>query len=94
MFGLHNPYRIYFMKYIIKMLEYPVIVETDGIKIDPEKMIVDKMYYCIYDNKVYIFYKDEEKLTHCYEIDDQTVVQEIVKNPNNLEDVLLKHSKE
>ena len=76
------------------MLEYPVIVEKDGIKIDPEKMIVDKMYYCIYDNKVYIFYKDEENLTHCYEVDDQTVVQEIEKNPNNLEDILLKHSKE
>jgi hypothetical protein len=76
------------------MLEHPVIVEKDGIKIDPEKMIVDKMYYCIYDNKVYIFYKDEENLTHCYEIDDQTVVQEIVKDPNNLEDILLKHSKE
>ncbi len=76
------------------MLEYPVIVEKDGIKIDPEKMIVDKMYYCIYDNKVYIFYKDEENLTHCYEVDDQTVVQEIAKNPNNLEDILLKHSKE
>ena len=76
------------------MLEYPVIVEKDGIKIDPENMIVDKMYYCIYDNKVYIFYKDEEDLTHCYEVDDQTVVQEIVKNPNNLEDILLKHSKE
>ena len=76
------------------MLEYPVVVEKDGIKIDPEKMIVDKMYYCIYDNKVYIFYKDKENLRHCYEIDDQTVVQEIVKNPNNLEDILLKHSKE
>jgi hypothetical protein len=76
------------------MLEYPVIVENEGIKISPEKMIVDKMYYCIYDNKVYIFYKDEEDLTHCYEVDDQTVVQEIVKNPNNLEDILLKHSKE
>jgi hypothetical protein len=76
------------------MLEYPVIVEKDGIKIDPEKMIVDKMYYCIYDNKVYIFYKDEESLTHCYEVDDQTVVQEIEKNPDNLEDILLKHSKE
>jgi hypothetical protein len=76
------------------MLEYPVIVEKDGIKIDPEKMIADKMYYCIYDNKVYIFYKDEENLTHCYEVDDQTVVQEIVENPNNLEDILLKHSKE
>jgi len=76
------------------LLEYPVISEKDGIKIKPENMIVDKMYYCIFENKVYIFYKDEENLTHCYEIDDSPVVQEIIKNPNNLQDILLKHSKE
>jgi hypothetical protein len=52
------------------------------------------MYYCIYDNKVYIFYKDEENLTHCYEVDDVKVVQEIVDNPDDLENILLKHSKE
>ena len=75
-------------------VEYPVIVEKDGIKIKPEDMIIDKMYYCVYDNKVYIFYKDEENLTHCYEVDDAKVVQEIVDNPDNLEDILLKHSKE
>lgn len=75
-------------------MEYPVIVEKDGIKIKPEDMIIDKMYYCVYDNKVYIFYKDEENLTHCYEVDDAKVVQEIVNNPDNLEDILLKHSKE
>lgn len=75
-------------------MEYPVIVEQNGIKIKPEIMIVDKMYYCIYDNKIYIFYKDEENLTHCYEVDDPKVVQELVANPDNLEDILLKYSKE
>ena len=73
---------------------YPIIVEKDGIKIKPEEMTVDKMYHCIYDRKVYIFYKDEENLTHCYEVDDPLVVQEIVNNPDNLEDILLKHSEE
>jgi hypothetical protein len=75
-------------------LDYPIIVEKDGIKIKPEEMTVDKMYHCIYDRKVYIFYKDEENLTHCYEVDDPLVVQEIVNNPDNLEDILLRHSKE
>lgn len=74
-------------------MEYPIIVEKDGIKIKPEEMTVDKMYHCIYDKKVYIFYKDEENLTHCYEVDDTLVVQEIINNPDNLEDILLKHSK-
>jgi len=75
-------------------LDYPIIVEKDGIKIKPEEMTVDKMYHCIYDRKIYIFYKDEENLTHCYEVDDPLVVQEIVNNPDNLEDILLKHSEE
>ena len=75
-------------------MEYPVIVEKDGIKIKPENMIVDRMYYCIYDNNVYIFYKDEENLTHCYEVDDPVVAQEIINNPDNLEEILLKHTKE
>ncbi len=75
-------------------MDYPIIVEKDGIKIKPEEMTVDKMYHCIYDRKIYIFYKDEENLTHCYEVDDPLVVQEIVNNPDNLEDILLKHSKE
>jgi hypothetical protein len=75
-------------------LEYPVISEKDGIKIKPENMTVDKLYYCIYEDKVYIFYKDEESLTHCYEVDDPLVVKEIINNPNNLEDIMLKHSKE
>ncbi len=75
-------------------MEYPIIVEKDGIKIKTEEMTVDKMYHCIYDRKIYIFYKDEENLTHCYEVDDPLVVQEIVNNPDNLEDILLKHSKE
>jgi hypothetical protein len=74
-------------------LDYPIIVEKDGIKIKPEEMTVDKMYHCIYDKKVYIFYKDEENLTHCYEVDDPLVVQEIINNPDNMEDILLKHSK-
>lgn len=74
-------------------MEYPIIVEKDGIKIKPEEMTVDKMYHCIYDKKVYIFYKDEENLTHCYEVDDPLVVQEIINNPDSLEDILLKHSK-
>jgi hypothetical protein len=56
-------------------------------------MTVDKMNHCIYDRKVYIFYKDEENLTQCYEVYDTLVVQEIINSPDNIEDILLKHSK-
>jgi hypothetical protein len=34
---------------------YPVVAEHDGIKLKTEKMVIDRLYYCIYDNKVFLF---------------------------------------
>lgn len=65
-------------------MEYPIVVEKDGIKIKPEEMTVDKMNHCIYDRKVYIFNKDQENLTHCYEVNDPLVVQKIINSPDNI----------
>ena len=48
--------------------DYPVVAEQDGIKIKTEKMIADELYHCIYDNKVFLFYKDDQSLLHCYEV--------------------------
>ena len=32
---------------------YPVVAEHDGIKLKTENMGIDKLYHCIYDNKVF-----------------------------------------
>ena len=73
--------------------DYPVVASQDGIKLKTEKMVADKMYHCIYDGKVFLFYKDEEGLLHCYEVEDPDAVREITANPSEIENVLKKYAK-
>ncbi|MGI0035205.1 MAG: hypothetical protein ACRD98_04990 [Nitrososphaera sp.] len=72
--------------------EYPVVIGKDGIKIRTEKMVADQMYHCIYENKVFLFYKDEEGLLHCYEVENPEAVKEIAANPSDLEIILKKYA--
>ena len=73
-------------------MNYPVQVENEIIKLQPDKMLPDQLYHCIFDRKVFLFYKDEE-LLNCYEIEDPAIVQEISNNPSNIENILEKYSK-
>jgi hypothetical protein len=72
--------------------DYPVLAESEGIKIKTEKMVIDKLYHCIYDNKVFLFYKDEESLLHCYEVENPEAVKEIAQNPSELDNILRKRA--
>lgn len=71
-------------------MSYPVSLIDDGIKLQPEKMEIEKLYHCIYEDIVYLFYKDSDELLHCYEINDKQIVDEIGANPSNLEEILKK----
>ena len=70
--------------------DYPVVISAEGIKLKTEKMQPDQLYHCIYENKVFLFYKDEEGLLNCYEVSDPSAVSEIEKNPSEIEAVLRK----
>jgi hypothetical protein len=73
-------------------LEYPVTVQSDGIKLKPENMIVNQLYHCLFEDKVFLFYKDEEELLHCYEVENADAVREISANPSDIEAILKKYS--
>jgi hypothetical protein len=73
-------------------LDYPVIVQSDGIKLQPEKMMIDQLYHCIFEEKVFLFYKDEEELLHCYEVEDLSATKEILDNPADIENILKRYS--
>ena len=73
-------------------MEYPVVVEPGGIKLKPERMVFDQLYHCIFDDKVFLFYKDEQELLHCYEVEDPSAVKEISSNPSDIENILKKYS--
>jgi hypothetical protein len=68
--------------------ENPVETESEGIKLRPEKMVVDKIYHCFYEDKIFLFYKDEQEFLHCYEVEDPLARKEISENPGQLESIL------
>ena len=69
-------------------MESPVQSESGGIKLRPENMVVDKLYHCIHEDKVFLFYKDEQDILHCYEVEDLSTLKEISENPDCIEDIL------
>lgn len=70
--------------------DYPVAINEEGIKIKTEKMAPEQLYHCIFENKVYLFYKDDMSLLHCYEVEDPDAVKEIIQNPKDIEGILKK----
>lgn len=58
-------------------MDYPIVVESEGVKIRSEKMEVDKLYYCIYQEKILLFYKEQNEMLNCYEIAEKDVVEEV-----------------
>jgi hypothetical protein len=73
-------------------MEFPVRSESGGIKLRPENMVVDKLYHCIHEDKVFLFYKDEQDILHCYEVEDLSALKEISENPDCVENILRKHA--
>lgn len=72
--------------------DYPVVAEHDGIKLKTEKMVADELYHCIYDNKVFLFYKDDQSLLHCYEVQDPEAAREIAEKPSELDSILKRYA--
>lgn len=58
-------------------MDYPVTIEQGEIKIKAETMEVDKLYYCLYKEKVMLFFKDKNDLLNCYEIEEKEIVDEV-----------------
>ncbi len=67
-------------------MDYPVVAEPEGVKLKPELMEIEKLYYCIFQDKVMLFFKDQNELLNCYEIEDKEIV-ETVKKSSSTEDI-------
>lgn len=72
--------------------DYPVVVNEEGIKLKTDKMVPDQLYHIIHDKKAFLFYKDDEGLLHCYEVENPDAVKEIAENPSQLESILKKYA--
>lgn len=70
-------------------MDYPIVVESDGVKIRSEKMEIDKLYYCIYQEKILLFYKEKNEMLNCYEITEKDVIDEVKQSKSNdIENIL------
>lgn len=73
-------------------MDYPIVVESEGIKIKAEKMEIDKLYYCICQEKILLFYKEKNEMLNCYEITEKDVVEEVKQaQSEDIENVLQKY---
>jgi hypothetical protein len=75
-------------------LENPVITTSNGIKLNPEKMVKEELYYCIYEDRVFLFFKDKEDVLHCYEVSDIDTINKIKESPDNIDEILNNLAKE
>ncbi|MEM4391986.1 MAG: hypothetical protein QXG67_04290 [Candidatus Nitrosotenuis sp.] len=64
-------------------MAYPVSSTDDGIKIKPELMEKEKMYYCFHNNKLLLVYKDEQDFLNCYEIEEPEIVSRVTGQTNH-----------
>ena len=67
----------------MKIGMYPITVEEDGVKIKPENMEKEKLYHCVFKNKVLLFYKDDQDILNCYEIEEEELVEKVKTNPKS-----------
>lgn len=65
-----------------------MIINDNGIKLNPDKMLREELYHCIYQNRIFLFYKDNDDILHCYEISDIDIINNIKENPENIHNIL------
>ena len=70
-------------------MAYPISAEKDGIKIKPELMEKEKMYHCIFNDKVVLIFKDQNEILNCYEIEDEQIVSKVKSSKEeDIEEIL------
>ena len=68
---------------------YPISAEKDGVKIKPELMEKEKMYHCIFNDKVVLIFKDQNEILNCYEIEDEQIVSKVkLSKEEDIEEIL------
>jgi len=64
-------------------MESPISADENGVNFKPEKMEKEKLYHCIFKNKVMLGFKDSQDFLNCYEIEEVNLVEKIKKCTNN-----------
>ncbi len=78
------------------VMDYPVSAGDDGINIKPEKMQKEKLYHCIFKDKILLVFKDSQDVLNCYEIEEESLVNKVrdSKNDDEVEKIFEDYVKE
>ena len=55
----------------------PLVANNDGVYVKPELMEKEKLYHCIFNNKIILVYKDHQDFLNCYEVEETDLVERI-----------------
>lgn len=72
------------------VMSYPLSVDENGVKMKPENMEKEKMYYCLHNEKLVLVYKDDQEFLNCYEIEEKDLVESVktCSNPDDIEKII------
>tara|TARA_B100001013_G_scaffold283688_1_gene183585 strand:+ start:261 stop:506 length:246 start_codon:yes stop_codon:yes gene_type:complete len=54
-----------------------ISVNDDGVKLKPEIMEKEKLYHCIFKEKIILAFKDHQDFLNCFEIEEVEIVNRI-----------------
>ncbi len=70
-------------------MDYPVTVDENGLNLKPENMEIEKLYHCIFKDKLMLVFKDSQEMLNCYEIEEKELVEKIKSSEgNDVEDLI------
>ena len=58
----------------------PISADENGIKLKQEIMEKEKLYHCIFNDKVFLVFKDEQEFLNCYEIEEKEIVDKVISS--------------
>ena len=54
-----------------------ISMNDDGVKLKPEIMEKEKLYYCTFKEKIILAFKDQQDFLNCFEIEEVEIVNKI-----------------
>ena len=58
-------------------MDSPIEANDDGVKLKPEIMENEKIYHCIFKEKVILVFKDHQDFLNCFEIEEKEIVDKV-----------------
>ena len=58
-------------------MDNPIEVNDDGVKLKPEIMEPEKLYHCVFKEKIILVFKDHQDFLYCFEIEEKELVDRI-----------------